>query len=329
MPATIEKEVLRHAQRINALLEGLIPPGRQDFLSEACWHHLSTGGKRIRPALCLMACEAFGGDSERALPFAAAVELLHNMLLVHDDIADGDTVRRNKPTVWVKYGLGHGVNVGDYLLGRGLRAVMMTQGEPALRLRLLDAYLEAFERTVEGQALDIGFRCNERFTVEDYMRMATLKTGHYLVVGMFGGALIAGASEATLQCLRTLGANLGPAFQIRDDLIDLTVGKGRGGVKGSDVREGKPSILYAHALGRSSPGESERLLDILHKPREETSEQDVAWVIGLYERCGSLRFAQEKADGLIAEALRALDTLPVEHQPALRRIISYIAERTT
>ena len=329
MPATIEAEIHRHAQRVNAVLESLVPPGRKDFLSEPCWYHLSTGGKRIRPALCLMVCEAFGGDSDRALPFAAAVELLHNMLLVHDDIADGDTVRRNKPAVWVKYGLGNGVNVGDYLLARGLHAVMMSPVEAATRMKLLEVYLETFERTVEGQALDINFRCNERFTVEEYLRMAVLKTGHYLVVGMLGGALVAGASEAALHCLRKLGGNLGPAFQIRDDLIDLTAGKGRGGVKGSDVREGKPSILYAHALSHSSPAECERLLEILRKPREQTSEQDVAWVIGLYERCGSLQFAQQTADGLIAEALAMLDTLPVEQQPGLRRIIVYIAERTT
>lgn len=329
MPSPIEAEIHRHAQRINAVLESLVPPDRKDFLSEPCWYHLATGGKRIRPALCLMVCEAFGGDSDHALPFAAAVELLHNMLLVHDDIADGDTVRRNKPAVWVQYGLGNGVNVGDYLLARGLHAVMMSPVEPATRVKLLEVYLETFERTVEGQALDINFRCNERFTPEEYLRMAILKTGRYLVVGMIGGALVAGASEAVLHCLRRLGENLGPAFQIRDDLIDLTAGKGRGGVKGSDVREGKPSILYAHALNHSSPSECERLLEILRKPREETTEQDVAWVIGLYERCGALAFAQQMADKLIAEALAMLDTLPVEQQPGLRRIITYIAERTT
>lgn len=329
MPSAIEADIQRHAQRVNSILETLLPPGRQDFLSEPSWFHLSTGGKRIRPALCLMVCEAFGGDSDRALHFAAAVELLHNMLLVHDDIADGDTVRRNKPAVWVQYGLGNGVNVGDYLLARGLRAVMMSPVDVPTRMKLLEAYVETFERTVEGQALDINFRCNERFTVEDYLRMAILKTGHYLVVGMIGGALVAGAPEAVLQCLRKLGANLGPAFQVRDDLIDLTAGKGRGGVKGSDVREGKPSILYAHALAHSLPAESERLLEILRKPREQTTDDDVSWVIGLYDRCGSLKFAQQTADRLIAEAVAELDSLPVEQQPGLRRIIGYIAERTT
>jgi geranylgeranyl pyrophosphate synthase len=182
---------------------------------------------------------------------------------------------------------------------------------------------------VAGQALDINARSNSRFSVDDYLRMAELKTGHYLVLGMVGGGIVAGAPETTLQCFRRLGENLGPAFQVRDDTIDLTVGKGRGGVKGSDIREGKASILYAHALAHSSPEESGRLLGIMKKPREETTDDDVAWVFGLYDQCGSVRFAEETAARLIERAQRELDALPREQQPVFRRLVSFIAERTT
>jgi len=325
----IETELARHGRRINAVLEELVPRDGPAFLAEPAWYHLETGGKRIRPALCLVTCEALGGDSEKALHFAAAVELLHNMLLIHDDLEDGDTVRRNKPTVWKAYGAANAINVGDWLFSRALRAVMLSPVPEPLRARLLDFFLATYDRTVAGQALDINSRCDARFTIEEYLRTVVLKTGHYLVLGMVGGAMIADAPAATLQCLRKLGESLGPAFQVRDDVLDLTDGKGRGGIKGSDIREGKASILYAHALAHSSPAEAERLVAIMRKPREETTDADVAAVLGLYGQCGSVAFAQQAADELILKAQRALDELPNEQQPIFREIVACIAERTT
>jgi geranylgeranyl pyrophosphate synthase len=325
----IEMELARHARRIGPILQELVPRHEPPFLGEPAWYHLETGGKRLRSALCLLTAEALGGDSEKALHFAAAVELLHNMLLVHDDIEDGDTVRRNKPTVWKQFGVANAINLGDYLLARALRAVMRSPVPVEARARLTDLFLSTYERTIAGQALDVNSRCDPRFTVEDYLRMVTLKTGHYLVVGMVGGAMIAGAPEATLDCLRRLGESLGPAFQIRDDVLDLTVGKGRGGVTGSDIREGKASILYAHALAHSSRAERERLLAVMRKPREETTDADVSAVLDLYGRRGSVAFAQETADRLIQEAQRALDALPAGQQPLFRDLVATIAERKT
>lgn len=324
-------ELARHARRIGPILQQLVPRDGDEsaFLGGPAWYHLETGGKRIRSALCLLTAEALGGDSEKALHFAAAVELLHNMLLVHDDIEDGDTVRRNQPTVWKRFGLANAINVGDYLFARSLRAVILSPVPAEVRARLLDLFLATYERTIAGQALDINSRSDARFTIEDYLRMVTLKTGHYLVLGMVGGAIIAGAPEATLDCLRRLGESLGPAFQIRDDILDLTAGKGRGGVSGSDIREGKASILYAHALAHSSPAEAERLLKIMRKPREEKTDSDVAAVLALYGRCGSTAFAQEMADRLILQAQCALDALPAGQQSLFRELLTTIAERKT
>ncbi len=323
----IEAEILGHGRRIDPLLDKLVPRDRPAHLAEFAWYHLATGGKRIRPALCLVTCEALGGDSEQALHFAAAIELLHNMLLLHDDIEDGDTMRRDKPTVWNAFGIANAVNVGDYLLSRSLRAVMLSPLAEETRMRLLDVFLETYQRTVEGQALDINSRGAADFTVDAYLRTATLKTGQYLVLGMIGGAIIAGAPEVTLQCLRRLGENVGPAFQIRDDLIDLTSGKGRGGMKGSDIREGKASILYAHALGKAAPAEREQLTDIMRRPREQTTDEEVEWVMRLYARCGSTTFAEQTAQALIQKAHAALDHLPIEQRPALRDIVTYLVER--
>jgi len=325
----IEQEIERRARQVEGALEDYVPRRRPHGLSDAAWHHLDTGGKRIRPALCLIACEALGGEAERALPFAVGVELLHNMLLVHDDIEDGDTVRRNKPTVWKAYGVANAINVGDYLLARAFAAVLRSPVEEALRGRLLEVFTATYERTVEGQALDINARSQEDFTVEDYLRMAMLKTGHYLVLGMIGGAMIARAPEETLACLRAFGESLGPAFQIRDDLIDLTAGKGRGGVKGSDIREGKASILYAHALSHAAAEDRRRLIAVMRAARENTSDADVAWAMDLYRRAGSMRFAEERAEALVAAARGSLDALPGDQRATLGALLTHIAERTT
>jgi len=323
----IEAEILHQGGRIDPILEKLLPRDRPAHLAEMAWYHLAGGGKRVRPALCLVTCEALGGDSERALHFAAAIELLHNMFLVHDDVEDGDPVRRDRPAVWKAFGVANAVNLGDYLLGRSLSAVMLSPVPERTRARLLEVFLETYHSTVEGQALDINSRCAPDFTVEAYLRIATLKTGRYLVLGMVGGALIAGAAEDTIRCLHRMGEHMGPAFQIRDDLIDLTAGKGRGGMKGSDILEGKASILYAHALGHASPAERERLLEIMRKPRGRTRQEEVDWVMGLYERCGSIAFAQRTADDLVRKAHSALDQMPVEHGNPLREIVTYLVER--
>ena len=329
----VESEILRQGKRIDEVLEALIPrPAARaqdelEHLSEPIWYHMETGGKRIRPALCLITCEALGGDSQNALHFATAVELLHNMFLLHDDIADGDEIRRDKPAVWKRFGLGNGVNAGDYMLGLALKAVTDSPVAEPLRMRLMEIFLSTYLRTVQGQALDINARCDARFSVERYLKISELKTGRYLVLGMVGGALIAGAPEVTIRSLHKLGESMGPAFQIRDDLIDLTIGKGRGGVKGSDIREGKASVLYAHALVHSMPAEQEPLLEIMAKPRSDTTDEDVQWVLALYERCGSIAFARETADGLIHKAHETLDDLPTEQQPPLRALATYMAER--
>lgn len=324
----IEQAITRQGRRIDRILEELLPREGPAFLAEPIWYHLDSGGKRIRPALCLITCETLGGDSEEALHFAAAVEMLHNMLLLHDDIEDGDTMRRDKPTVWKRYGTANAVNVGDYMLGRALTAIMRSPLPHDIIGRLLQVFVDTYERTVEGQALDINARSDKDFSVERYLQTARLKTGRYLVLGMIGGALIARAAEVTVQCLQRLGESLGPAFQIRDDVIDLTTGKGRGGDRGSDIREGKASILYAHALAHSMPEEMEQLVAIMAKSREATTDADVQQVIELYNRCGSTRFANDTADALTRQAHQTLEYLPIEQQGSLRDMVTYMAERT-
>src|SRR3990172_1266943 len=259
----IEESIKIYGAKIDELLKEIIPPHRNDYLSEPIWHHLHTGGKRVRPAICLITCEALGGNTNDAIHFALAIEIMHNMFLMHDDIEDGDTIRRDQPTVWVKFGTANAINAGDYLLACAYKSVLASP-----------------------------------VSLDKNMAMVELKTGYYLACGMVGGAVVSGISEKVVEKIWTLGKTMGPAFQIRDDLIDLTHGKGRGGVIGSDVKEGKASFLYSYALQVASSDDKKHLRDIMLKPRDETTDNDIKWALEIYKKYNAIKYAQDYAESL-------------------------------
>ena len=307
MQTNIEESIKIYGKKIDDLLKEIIPPDKDDYLSEPIWHHLKTGGKRIRPAICLITCKELGGNPDEALYFALAIEILHNMFLLHDDIEDEDTMRRDQPTVWVKYGIANAINSGDYLLGRAYHCILISPTPPDIKLKLLEIFTLTYEKTVEGQALDINLRGASDFTVEKYIELVRLKTGYYLACGMVGGAIASGNSDVTIDKIWDLGKLMGPAFQIKDDLIDLTRGKGRGGVIGSDIKEGKSSFLYAYTLDVASEDNKQKLIEIMAKQREETTEADVKHVLDIYNRYGAIDHAQKYADDLIKQTSQIID----------------------
>ena len=323
----------RYTGEIEDLLEKEIPRDRSPYLSDGVWYQFSSGGKRIRPALCLLTCEALGGDPRRALHFALAAEILHNVLLIHDDIEDGDTVRRDQKTLWAHLGLANAINVSDYLISKAYGIILKSPLEPRVVFELIRIYSETFERTVEGQALDINLRGREDLTTEQYFRIVSLKTAHYLTFNLVGGALAAGIEGSAVESLWELGACLGPAFQIRDDVIDLTEGKGRGGEIGCDIREGKPSILFAYVLERRLGSETERrrLVEIIRKDREATTHEDVRWAIDLYRRVGALDYAQSEARRLIDGAFAVIDRIGMEpaHRELFRAVSRFMIDRNS
>lgn len=323
----IEDSIKTYGARIDDMLRELIPVNENNYLSDPIWYHMSTKGKRVRPAICLITCEALGGNPDNALSFALAIEVLHNMFLMHDDIEDGDTVRRDQPTVWVKYGTANAINAGDYLLACAYKSTLASPVDLEKKLKLLEVLTLTYEKTVEGQALDINARAAEDFTVDKYMKMVELKTGYYLACGMVGGAIVSGVSDEVVEKIWMLGKNMGPAFQIRDDLIDLTHGKGRGGVIGSDIKEGKASFLYSYVLQIASGEQKKKLREIMLKPREETTTDDIEWVLDVYRQYDTMRYAQDYAENLVQQAYKTINEIPVDDKTIFRDIASFMAQR--
>lgn len=286
-------------------------------------------GKRIRPILCLLTAEALGTDRRLAMPFALSIELMHNFALVHDDMEDGDIMRRGRDAAWIKYGVPHAINIGDYLLVHTMTALTEWGSEdlsPTVRFRLLRLIASALDHTHIGQALDMNARGQRVFTAEEYLRIVREKTGYYLAAPIQGGAIVAGADESTLDTIGEMAQYLGPMFQIIDDIIDLTHGKGREAI-GSDIREGKRSYLVAYTAERCEPAERERLFSVLDKPRELTTPEDILEVVSVFKKYEAIEAGRAYCQDLHERSKGILNRLPPSLAGPLGAVFEMLVQR--
>jgi len=234
-------------------------------------------GKGLRPALCFLACESAGGDWKRALPAAAALELVHNFSLVHDDIQDRDLLRRGRPTVWSIWGDAQAINAGDALLALARLSILRlseadVSGVALEAARLLD------ERTlemVEGQTLDLSFDQLADVDLESYLEMIEKKTGALFDCSLHLGALIGGAQPAVAGAMGRVGRLIGSAFQIRDDMLAVWGAENRTGkTPAADIRRRKKSLPIVSALIQGQDQTRDQLLNIY--AQTELTDEDVS-----------------------------------------------------
>jgi geranylgeranyl diphosphate synthase type II len=278
------------------------------------------GGRSLRGSLCVATARAFGAPAELAWDSAVSLEILHNAFLVHDDVEDESDLRRGRPTLHVEHGVPLAVNVGDALAVLGLRPLIHnfeTLG-PARALRILDRAATMARESVEGQAIELGWRRDNVFDIGQagYLEMILKKTCWYTTIyPCVVGAIIGGAGDDRLQGLARYGFFLGAAFQIQDDLLNLLGNEARYGKElGGDLWEGKRTVMMLHFWERATAAEKKRLRAIYAGPRASRHAKDVAWVQSRFEAYESLAFAKEMAHGLAGaaqlEATRALAGLP-------------------
>jgi len=266
------------------------------------------GGKRLRPALCLMACESVGAPAEQALAGALAVELVHNASLIHDDIEDGDEVRRHRPAVWALWGTGHGVNVGDGMLSLAHLAMLEASASrgTSVAARAGATLSRACVELFEGQFLDQEYQARTSVTLPQYLSMVDRKTGALFGCAAELGALLGGAGAGTVRRLGQFGRTLGRAFQMQDDLLGVWGDEARTGKPSADVRKRKRGLPAALAWECASPGAFAELCD-LYAGSPGASEGGSERVLELFAHLD----VQRRARRLVVEEVdAAIDLLP-------------------
>ena len=302
----------RNAKKFDAYLAEFFSDGShadmRRYLYTMLADYTANAGKRHRPLICVLAAEAVGGDPKRAWSSAAAIEHFHTAALIHDDIMDSSLTRRGVPCLHVSEGEALAINAGDLALSLVTGTVVSDQNlEPETRLRVLQELVDMTTRTIEGQALDIGWARDDRFdlTVDDYLVMANHKTAFYSgAVPLAVGAIVGGGTEEQIAALRAFGQATGLAFQIQDDVLNL-VGKAEATKKDfrSDVTEGKRTLAAVHALEHSP--ERERLLAILASRAEDAPA--LAEAVDIMVQAGSISFARQYARDLVLSAKADLE----------------------
>jgi geranylgeranyl diphosphate synthase type II len=302
------------------------------------------GGKMLRPCLCIAAARAFGAYAEDAVASAASIELLHNALLVHDDIADGSDRRRGIPTLHTLHGVPLALNAGDALALLSLDPLTdnFARLGNALTLRIFAETAYVARETTEGQALELGWCRDNRTDLVDkhYLEMVLKKTCwlttiHPLRIGCLIGTRGC-ASDATLSHLIRLGFFFGAAFQIQDDLLNLESTPAYGKELNGDLLEGKRTLMLIHAMRKSGTKDRKRLVRTLAKPRCERTPQDVTWMRALIDDTGSMDHARSVARGLAGAALyeyeRVFDTHAVSNSRDarfIRTMVTWVLQRQT
>src|SRR5687767_6290536 len=263
--ALLEARVASIDEEIRSLLTQP-EPALQPFYGMMLYHlgldaARPRGGKRLRPLLCLLVFEALAGAPQRALPAAAAIELLHNFTLIHDDIEDQDPARHHRPTVWSVWGVPQAINAGDGMYAVSRLAVQRLRGFPAERMlefaKLVD---EACVRVCEGQFLDISFENRTDVTTERYRAMAAKKTGALFVAAAQGAALLATDDPSVRETLARFGDAFGQAFQAHDDVLGIWASTERTGkVEMNDLTKRKKTLPVVVGFARAQGKTRERL----------------------------------------------------------------------
>ncbi len=298
----------------------------------------SRPGKALRPALCLSAGRAFGGESEDLLGIAVAIEMLHNAFLVHDDVADGSEMRRNRPTLSSTYGVAAALNAGDGLAV--IAGQVLRRATRRLDPELADLVWAEFDmmalRTLEGQATEAGWQLDEveGLRPEDYLELIMHKTCWYTTIHPLRvGAIVGSGGAAELGPMVRFGFHFGAAFQIRDDLLNLvgderTYGKEILG----DLYEGKRTLPLVHLSSNAEGADLALVRDYLRRTRAERSPELVAKVRALMDEYGSITFTSEYAEGILLVAEEYFEQAFADAQSGpdlefLRSLVPYVWAR--
>ena len=338
-PQLVSEVLQEYGAATRSAMDGYLRTSQpQRYIHDLVTDYPRRGGKMMRSSLCIANARLLGASLEDAACSAAAIELLHNAMLIHDDIQDGSDVRRNRPALHVLHGTPLAINAGDTLLLLSLRPLLDNVARVGAQAAL--AILRETERmaweSAEGQALELGWRRDNCLDLDDadYLTMVLKKTSWLAVIYPCRvGAIIGARGAIEPDRFLRFGFFLGAAFQIQDDLLNLEADRAYGKERCGDLLEAKRTLMILHAYRHACPAEQHRLETVLGLAREERRPEHVAWMRDLMSACGSLQYASKVAHGLAGAALHEYgslyDDLPESREKAfIRGLVTWVFERS-
>jgi len=356
MKIDIEKLLEEKAPLIDKAIEKYIPrkydkdslvftlgPPRYEYseetvnkaISEPMWEFLDRGGKRWRPVLFLLICEVLGKDPEEFVDFAIIPEVVHNGLLMIDDIEDSSEFRRGKPCTYRLFGVDIAINVANEMFYLPLLPLIKNRDKLSddKVIKIYEIYVQEMVNVGFGQAMDIawhrGLADADKITWKQYAQMCTFKTGTIARMAAKIAGVLSDANEELVEKLGRFAESIGVAFQIQDDVLDLVGEKfaeGKGGL-GRDITEGKRTLIVINTLEKATYRDEKRLLEILNM--HTTDQKLIDEAIEIVSKYGSLKYAKEFARNLVANSWKEIDSLlsPSDAKEKLRAFADYLIER--
>jgi geranylgeranyl diphosphate synthase, type II len=339
--ATVDDQLAHYSSLLGPELESYLPRCEPDrYLYRLLALSVGRRGKALRPSICLATCAAFGADPRLCLGPAVALELVHDAFLVHDDIQDGSERRRGHATLHADVGVPLAINAGDALATLSFRPLLDAESRlgSSLTARILREFHHTILTTIEGQAIELGWRKDNvcDLGLDDYLGMVLRKTCCYTTIHPLRvGALVGTRGRADLAALTRFGFFLGAAFQIQDDVLDLTSGPGGYGKDtDGDLYEGKRSVPLVHLLAQCRPVERHALVQFLRLDRWQRTVEAVDWVHALLVAHGSIEFARNVATGISRAATESFDCAfravpPTRDLEFLAALVDFVVERSS
>lgn len=316
------------SQLITSELEQLNWSKEPRGLYEPIGYVLSMGGKRVRPALTLMACNLFSDDVKPAIAPALGLEVFHNFTLLHDDIMDRADIRRGKPTVHKKWDDNTAILSGDVMQ---ITAYQLIAKTPEVYLKkVLDLFSQTAAEICEGQQYDVEFESRHKVEADDYLEMIRLKTAVLLGCALKTGAWIGGATETDAQNLYEFGINIGLAFQLKDDLLDVYGNEATFGKKiGGDILCNKKTYLLIHALELAQGKTAEELQYWLNISDNTRAEEKIEAVTSVYNQLGVKQICEDKMLLFYTQAVANLEKVSVleNNKQELRKLAEKLMSR--
>ena len=336
-PSPSERRYNALRSMVDRRLATLVKRGEPRELRDACRYVLSGGGKRVRAILALVSCELAGGTARQALNAAAALEILHNFTLVHDDVMDRADERRGQQTVHLRWDLNTAILAGDVLVGFGYRSLLSSAGRRSKDATI--AYTDGLVKVCEGQALDLALAKQTAVSPAQYFQMIGKKTAALLAASAEIGAIVGGATACQRAALRRFGYQLGIAFQLQDDLLDVVADQEHlGKPVGGDILERKKTFLLLRAAQLATADDAAFLARVLNStsdaspsvlfPGEHLDDATarrrlIDATTAIYRRTGVLEEAERRIRSTTGVALRALRSLPAGRP---RDMLRWLAE---